>query len=242
MEQVFERPLTVGPSVADSSGRLSVHDAFGLFMDIATAHAEALGVGLAAMTKRNLFWLTVKTQIRFSERPRIMAPVTLRTWPEAPGRVRALRSYQLLRDGEVLIAGKTEWAVLNTETKQFAPMEEVYPAALQFDRESACPGPFARIPDAPDAFESFADYRVRSTDIDVGGHCNNAAYVRALLGGLSNEELRAMNVRRMDVVFRSPCYEGEALTFQRRPTETGLDLRIAKADGSTALLARMERG
>ena len=238
MELVSERPYTVCPSVADAGGRLSVHDAFGLFMDIASEHAEALGCGLYAMARRDLFWLTVKTQLCFYERPRIMDAVTLRTWPEAPGRVRALRSYQLLRGDEVLVEGKTEWAVVNTKTQQFTPMEEVYPAALVFDIPSACPGPFARIPDGDD-WESFADYRVRSTDIDVGGHCNNAAYVRALLGSLSSEALKSLHIRQMDVVFRSPCYEGEAVTFHKRKTESGLDLRIAKEDGSTALLARI---
>ena len=240
MELVFEHPYTVAPSVADAGGRLSLHDCFGLFMDIASEHAEALGVGLDAMTKRGLFWLTVKTQIEFFGRPRIMDRVTLRTWPEAPGRVRALRSYQLLLGDEVLIAGKTEWAVLNTATKQFTPMEEVYPPELCFDRPSASPGPFARVPDVEEGWETFGEYRVRSTDIDVGGHCNNAAYVRALLGGLTNAEIRALHVRRMDVIFRSPCYEGETLVFQRKQAEPGMVFRIVKADGTTALLAKIQ--
>lgn len=240
MELVFDRPYTVAPSVADAEGRLSLHDSFGLFMDIASEHAEALGVGLDAMTKRGLFWLTVKTQIEFLERPRIMDRVILRTWPEPPGRVRALRSYQLLREDKVLISGKTEWAVIHTATKQFTPMEEVYPPTLCFDRPSACPGPFARITDGEEGWEPFGDYRVRSTDIDVGGHCNNAAYVRALLGGLTNAEIRSLHVKRMDVIFRSPCYEGEALKFQRRQAAGGTDFRIVKADGTSALLAKIE--
>ena len=239
MELVFEHPYTICPSVADADGRLSIHDAFGLFMDIASEHAEALGCGLYAMAKRELFWLTVKTQIRFYERPRIMEPVTLRTWPEAPGRVRALRSYQLLRGEQVLLDGKTEWAVIHTKTQQFTPMSEIYPPLLVFDLPSACPGPFARIADGAEGWEAFAEYAVRSTDIDVGGHCNNAAYVRALLGSMSRESLKSLQIRQVDVVFRSPCYEGETLTFQRRTTETGLDFRIAKADGSKALLAKI---
>ena len=68
---------------------------------------------------------------------------------------------------------------------------------------------------------------------------NNAAYVRALLGALSTEELKTLHTGRMDVIFRSPCFEGETLSLERRKSESGLDLRFVK-DGGTALLARIE--
>jgi acyl-ACP thioesterase len=239
MDQVFERPQLIEPSLADASGRLGVHDAFALFMDLASEHAAMLGSGVNDMARRGLFWLTVKTHITFFERPRLMERVSARTWPEAPGKVRCNRSYQLRRGDQVLLAGKTEWAVIGMETKQLTPLEGIYPDELGFDEPSAYPGPFARILDGGEGWEGFAAYRVRSTDIDLGGHMNNAAYVRALLGAFSTEALHAMPIGKMDVVFRSPCYEGDQLEFQKRAAETGLDLRILK-DGATALLARIE--
>ena len=42
----------------------------------------------------------------------------------------------------------------------------------------------------------------------------------------------------MDVIFRSPCYEGDELLFQRKPSENALDFRASK-DGATVLLARI---
>ena len=149
--------------------------------------------------------------------------------------MRGDRSYQILRGDRILIAGKTEWAVIGRASGQLAPMKEIYPAGLELNGVSAC-GAYARIPDSFDA-PPYASYRVRSTDIDVGGHMNNTAYVRALLGSLSNRELSDLHIRKMDVVFRSPCYEGELLEFQRRDTEAGTDFRASK-DGTTALLVR----
>ena len=241
METVFETHTSVVPSLADAEGRLGIPSVFAMFMDAATLHAEALSVGPSAMTAKQLFWLTVKTQIRFFSRPQLLKPLTVRTWPEAPGKVRAMRSYQLCAGDRVLAAGKTEWAVMNTATGQLAPLEGLFPAELRFDTPTACPEPFARIPDAGD-WESYGEHRVCSTDIDLGGHMNNVAYIRALLSGFSNRELRKLNIARMDAVFRSPCFEGETLTLQQRPSETGLHLRIAKADGTTALLAAVETG
>ena len=70
---------------------------------------------------------------------------------------------------------------------------------------------------------------------------NNAKYVQALLGTFSNEELRGMQPKSFDVIFRNSVYEGDVLAFYRQPAETGLDIRVARAsDDMTALLVHME--
>ncbi len=238
MDQVFEREWIVTPSLCDAEGRLSVSDAFSVCMDIAAIHAQRLGIGLDTLAMRNLFWVTVKTQLHFNERPKMMERVTVRTWPDQPGKVRGNRSYQILRGETVLISGKTEWAVMNLQTKQFALLSDVYPADLSFDAEPSVSAPFARIPDDFADTESYERYIVSSTDIDVGGHMNNTAYVRALLGSLTNRALRDLKIGRMDVIFRSPCYEGNILEFQRHETPDGTAFRIAR-EGETALLAQI---
>ena len=226
--------------MADASGKLSLHNTFSIFMDIAAVHAQMLGIGLYDLARRDLFWLTVKTQICFFERPAIMDRVIARTWPEQPGKLRGNRSYEIRRsDGKLMIAGKTEWAVINTKTNQLTLMRDIYPASLSFTPDSACPDPFARIPDDFGNAGVFSLYTVRSTDIDVGGHMNNTAYIRAMLGCFSIEELQQMEIKRIDVVFRSPCYECDILQIQKKYTETGTDIRISNAD-KTAVLIRIE--
>lgn len=239
MDNLYEQTLAVGPSICDAEGLLSYHDAFGVCMDVAATHAQALGCGIYDLSPRGLFWITVKTQLSFFERPRMMERVTLRTWPEAPGKLRGNRSYEMRRGGQLLISGKTEWAVMHMETKQPALLSGVYPAELTYLPDSASPAPFARIPDEFDGCAPFASYTVRSTDIDVGGHMNNAAYLRAVFGAFSNDALRGKDVGRVDILFRSSCYEGETLSLRQKTWDGGTDLRISKPDGTTAALLRL---
>ena len=58
----------------------------------------------------------MRTKIVFRERPGIEEHVTLRTWAEKPGAARCSRSYEIARGEEILVCGKTEWAVINTDT------------------------------------------------------------------------------------------------------------------------------
>ena len=240
MQPIFEQNILIPPSACDYSGRLGYAGAFAVLMDLATEHAEHLGIGLAAMKAKNRFWVTVRTKIIFHERPAVSEAVRLITWPEKPGAVRCNRSYEIRRGDKLLIAGRTEWAVMNTEANAIAPAADLFPADPDYVSGPSVSEPFVRIPARFDGTEPFASYTVRSTDIDLGGHMNNAAYPRALFGAFSAKELEAMQARSIDLIFRAPCYEGEKLDFYKKESEGVTDLRIARGD-ETVLLARIAR-
>ena len=241
MDERYETAWEVPSSMCDYTGRLGVTDTFNLFMDLATVHALQMGCGFSDMAKRNLFWLTVKTKIVFApveERPWMGETVTASTWPEAPDRMRCVRSYRLERDGKVVAAGKTEWAILNRETGGLAPMAGVYPEGLEFPFGTAVDAPFVRVVDAFADVEPYATYRVTSADIDLGHHMNNVAYVRALLGSFTVAQLKAMDIREIDAIFRNQCFEGDELVLQRKVVPDGLDVRLSH-DGKPMFLAHI---
>ena len=241
MEAVYEREWEVPSSMCDHDGRLGLVDTFNLFMDVATVHALELGCGWRQMLPRDLFWLTVRTKIVFGPtetRPLMADAITLRTWPEAPDKMRCLRDYQLDWQGRTVISGKTEWAILNLKTQRLVPAAEVYPEGLAFDREPACPAPFVRVIDDFDGVEPFATYTVRATDIDLGGHMNNVVYLRAMLGAFPVAEQRKLDIREIDAIFRAQSFEGDVLTLQRRDVPGGMDVRLARED-KTVFLAHL---
>lgn len=236
MQETFTTQITVGPSTADSTGRLGFADTFGVFQDAAALHAEKIGVGFKDMMQKGMFWLTVKTQVHFIDRPRIMTEAELTTWPDAPGRMRGCRSYLLTQNGATCAIGKTEWAVINTETKALVPLSAVYPEELNFTEPTVTEEPFIRVAADFEGVEPYARYTVSSTDIDVGGHMNNTAYVRAVMGSLSNKEIEELNIKRMDVIFRAQCFEGDELTLQKVQSENGLSVRVSKDDETVLLV------
>ena len=241
MQSDFARELMVVPGMCDSTGRLGVPDAFTLFMDIATEHASALGIGMRALKARDLFWLTARTRLRFHRRPALEEVVCARTWPEPPERSRCYRDYLLTKDGETLIEGRTEWMVMNLKTGRLHPADGVYPEGLAILPDRVLPESFARQADDFDGAEDFGVYTVRSTDIDLGGHMNNAAYARAIAGAFSTAAWNALDIREMEIAFRAPCFEGEALRIQRRQGDNAVDLRLSRAE-KTVALARIACG
>ena len=241
MEARLSQSITILPSVCDAQMKLSIPDLFARFMDIATLHAEELGVGADAMFARGLFWLTVKTKVHILRRPRMLETVTLSTRPLVPERVKAIREYRLEQAGELLAEGKTEWAVIDTGSGRLCPMAGIFPAELELASEAAYPAPFARIKPDFSGADTLGSYSVRSTDIDLGGHMNNVAYLRAVLGVLPGEALKNFPQGEIEIVFRTPCFEGDALTVKRRETESGWELAALKEDGSPAVFLKADR-
>ena len=234
---VYSKPLEITLSMTDSSGRLGHGEAFALFMDIAGQHAERLGIGAQALLPRNLFWLTVRTKVIFEKRPYMGQRVTVSTWPQAPGGLRCNRSYLITDErGKVLVRGKTEWAMMDTGNKTLINVADVYPEGLKYEQPESVAEEFERIEAA--SWEDYGEYVVRSTDIDVGGHMNNVAYVRCLLGSLSSEEIRKLNIHSLEVVFREPCFEQDRIVLQRSSHDQLTDFRLVKG-GRTVLLARI---
>ena len=237
MENRYTQEFAVLPSVCDSSARLGIPDTFALFMDLAAIHAEHLEFDTPRLMKQGLFWLTVRTRVRFFRRPKMAERVTLATWPEPPGKLRTDRDYTITQNGELLVAGKTEWTILEMDSGKLHPMASMFAPDFTFHPDTVWEEPFTRMKDEP--LDEFARYTVRSTDIDLGGHMNNAAYLRALAGLFSDRDWQGMNIRELEIAFRSPCYEGDTLIWQKREIGNELYLRAALPDGKTIVLARI---
>lgn len=238
MECKMGKQLLVPASMCDHTGRLAIPHIFSLFMDLATEHGDAMGLGMDVLAKKNLIWLTVKTRIRIFERPAMLQTLSALTWPETPGRIRCNRFYQLASENGIVAEGKTEWAMMDTVTGRLARIADTYPHELEHRDTAACEGPFARISDDFSNCKKLTEFTVRSADIDAAQHMNNAAYVHAMFGAFSCRELDAMNVREAEVHFRAPCFEGDRLSVFRRDTDGGVELGILRSDGTTAVCAR----
>ena len=237
MESIFEKRLTVTPDYCDASGALSPLAAFTIFQGIAAQHAEVLGVGNSAMAKKGEFWLTVHTRVDLFARAEMMDSLTVRTWAEACSErdVRTYRSYTLSRGETVIARGKTEWAVLGPDKRVIRFSDYGFPKDYPFRAESAIPETLQRFHEKFTEDDLFSRYTVRPTDIDLGHHMNNVAYVRLLLDCFTAKELASGRIQSVELHYSTPCFEGEELTVYKKTLDDDTcRIGIVKPDGKTA--------
>ena len=237
MDAKFEKSLKVLTSMCDNTKCLSIPYTFSLFMDLAAEHGTDIGVGADDLAKKGLFWLTAKTKIIFHSRPEMMETITAATWPEAPGRLRCNRYYALSSGTSLIAEGKTEWALINIESGRLEKTIGIYPPELEHIEDKVCDLPFRKISEDFENCSEIAKYAVRSTDIDLGQHMNNAVYANILFGAFSCKEIADLAPTEVEIIFRSPCFEGETLSIRRRDAENGLEIGMIKKDGKAAAVA-----
>ena len=182
MQNRLERQIRIPLSTADNTNRIGIVGIFNTFMDLATEHGDMLGVGMDKLASKGLIWVAAKTRIKINERPKMLQPVTVATWPETPSKIRFNRYYTIAAEGRYLVEGKTEWAILDLNSGRPHKLDETYPVHMQHWDEVVCEGSFTRISTDFEGCDTLGSYTVCSADIDVSQHMNNAAYIRDVLG------------------------------------------------------------
>ena len=235
----YTTEVQIMPSQTDYVNRLRYHETFNVFMDLANRHAEILGIDQKAFMDRGLFWLTVKTRIRFFRRPVMSELVRGQTWPVKPTSLRSDRCYRLLDGNGIIAEGRTEGAVMDMNTGRLANLKELFPEDLIFNEESISIEDFPRIMPCDDSFTLKNTYKVISSDIDMGQHMNNVAYVRALMGMFTVEELKQMDIREITVIFKTSAHEGDVLSMLYKKEGDTLNCGFYFEDGRPSLLAQI---
>ena len=239
MKNKLSRIYNVQASDCDYTGALGFVGMFNLFMNLATEHAGLLGVGSGVLREKNCFWVAAKTRIRASRCPKMLEEVTVSTWPEKPKNIRYNRYYCVEDKNGVIVEGKTEWTILDAESGRPCKSSDVYPQDLEHLTDVVCSEPFARIPTDFSDCEEIRSHKVLSADIDLSLHMNNVAYIRAMLSAFTCAELSAMNIKEIEIAYRSQCYEGEVLSVRRRITEDGMEIGFVKADGTCGAVLKL---
>jgi len=240
MAETYRKQMIVGISLCGADGKMSIPGTFAVFQDIASEHAEKMGLGFEAMAKNHTFWVAVRTRVHFYQRPAIGRAVDVETWPLPHGKVRCDRCYRMGGSDAPLAEGKTEWCVINTQTGATCPLEDVFAGDIEYSGERLLDTPYARFKHNFSDEDRVCVYTVRTSDIDMGRHMNNVAYLRMLCDSFTVEELEKIPVSEMEIMFLSPCFEGDALDIMRRKTDFGYEFGVRRPDGRYAALAQIK--
>ena len=228
------------PSMCDRNSLMSIPAMLDMFQDAAGIHAGSVGIGALALEERGLFWIVSKTRLRINRRPQVQELLESVTWIQPAERVSCERDWALMKDGEQLAYVRSIWAALRREDFRPGHMADFYPHS---DFSIAPPDdvPFTRMGKNFDDAELLGEYRIRSVDIDRGGHMNNVNYVRAMLGCFTCEQIEEMDIRELDMQFILQCYEGETIRFVRRPSADGImEVGALNEEGRVCFMAAIK--
>ena len=228
------------PSMCDENSLMSIPAILDMFQDVAGIHADSVGIGALELEEMGLFWIVSKIRLRIGRRPQVEEMLEATTWIQPAERVSCERDWALHKGDEQLAYVRSIWAALRRDDLRPGHMADFYPDS---DFTMAPPDdiPFTRMSKDFDGAEPVGEYRIRSVDIDRGGHMNNVNYVRAMLGCFTCAQIAEMDISELDMQFILQCYEGETIRFVKRPSEKGLmEIGALNEEGRVCFMAAIK--
>lgn len=185
MALVMERDYRLRWMDFDRYGRMQPSAILDLCQDMATLHANELGIGGGEMMKHGVFWAVIRVKYEVVKQPEHHQIITVRTWPHSLSRFSFVRDYSLLDEsGELLVKATSEWVVMDVETRKFASVKDYYAGSTDFSEERA----FEKRPRKIRAFDEgnrpTCTIVPRFSDLDLNGHVNNARYANYVVNAL----------------------------------------------------------
>ena len=211
--------FTVATFHCDSRGRMQPHALMHQVQEIASRHAEELGVGYDWMERNGYYWVLVNFRMEFLSIPRYSDTVMIRTWPSGLDLLRAFRDFKGTDlSGNALFRATSDWMVIDSKR-----MRPVMIKDLDLDFEYA----EERLIRDPERLLPAGDFRdtckidVPYSSIDMNGHVNNTEYVRWGVDAMRKVVGEDPNIKDLQITFLAEVFKGDELVVQTHGSGDG---------------------
>lgn len=206
-------------------------------IEIATEHANVLGIGYARLIEEDMGWVLSKVSIEMERYPAINENYTLTTWIEGYNRLFSERNI-MVSDGSGRAIGyvRTVWVAMSFSRRCLADLSVFGPQSFPSGNMEC---PIAKTPrlSAPGEDSENEYYTFRYCDVDFNRHVNTVRYIEMILNHWPLEWYDTHRVERFDIIFHRECLYGEQVKLVvGAADEQGCQLcEIIRADGSRAV-------
>lgn len=204
--------LTAGE--CDAEERMPLTRIAERIIEVATDHANALGIGYSTLIKYNIGWVLGRVSIQMDRYPGINETYTLTTWIESINRRFSERNFRITdAEGRVLGYARTVWSAIDFGNRNGADL-----GLLDLDGlpEPGLPCPIDKTPRIPalPADARSTDYTFRYCDLDFNRHVNTIRYLELLMDQWDLAHYDAMQPARLDLLFHHECRFGETIAVR----------------------------
>lgn len=133
MSTIFDLELQVQPEHIDVLGHVNNVVYIQWMQDVAAAHIETLGLGLAQYLELKHAMVAVEHHVQYRKAALEGEHIILRTWLDDINALYSFRQYAFYRpkDQSVLFMGNTKWACIEIETGRPKRMSPSFTQAYQ---------------------------------------------------------------------------------------------------------------
>lgn len=199
------------------------------FLNIASTHAELLGLGYEAMLKDNQIWVITKLKYRLLGTIAPDADYRLVTYPKPKRGILYQRDFQLFNAADELVAmGISQWCIMDYVTRKVVRTNKDFEGECNTD--VLFPEGFDRF--RPGELTPAGSYTITEADLDGNNHTNNGRYadmVELVLPDYAGTEF--------SITFAKETRLGDVIELFTSPGESGKTIVCGTVDRQTVFTA-----
>lgn len=217
MNVEYSKPYFVSAADASPNGRLSITSLTQRIIEIATEHANSLGIGNPDMADSRGGWVLVRLAIEMAKFPDVNTSYRLVTWIESWNRMFSSRCFAIETNDGILGYARTTWMVINLDTHENLGLTHlVLPDGAVSMRECPIAGQSRHLP-SPDTPE--AKYIIKYSDLDFYRHVNTLKWIEIILDRYSLVQFDTHRIGRFEIGFASEGHYNDIIEIYRTPID-----------------------
>lgn len=221
--------LTAGES--NARGEMSWSLIVERVIEIATRHANHLGIGYANLAPHGVGWVLSRLGVQMIRVPKINEHYTIATWVENWNRLYSERCFRFSdSDGNVIGWGRSIWAIIDVASRRAVDLSMI-DTEIPMDHGMECPMPRLRNHGAVTEPTRSSQTVFRFTDLDFNRHVNTVRYVERVLNQWSLSVYDRKRVDVFEIAFKHECLEGQTV-----------DIHVKEHDENSATVALERNG
>lgn len=237
--RILRRTYFLSAGETDADRNLSLQTLTSKLIDIATEHANSIGIGNPDMPDDHSGWVLSRLTIDMADYPKVDENYSISTWVENWNRHFSERAFSIQNgEGKTVGYARSIWMVLDTVTHANAGLERLNIRSEDILGEE-CPirrqaRHIALIPSSETA-EASGKYLVASdgyrrhrfgfSDLDAYRHVNTVRYVALLMDQYTLAEHDERQIARLEMSFLHEGAYGKELDILRAPLPEDADGR-----------------
>lgn len=231
MNKELTEKYWVSAGDTNAERELALTSLTGWIIDIATAHANQLGIGNPQMPDPAMGWVLSRLTIEMASYPLSNTFINLTTWVESWNRHFSERCFMMTDDeGKVLGYARSVWMVLDTHTRRNAGLSSLHLSENMIS-DRVCPVE-RQSRFRMEKGEVVGSHRFQYSDLDGYRHVNTLRYIELLLNCFTLEDFDRAMPGRFELSFMQEARYGSVVDIER----DGEHLLLRRCADNTPLL------
>lgn len=214
-------------------GFMKLRTLFDYFQELASNHADKLGLGYEACLEKNCAWVCAKYHVIINKLPKFKDIISIQTWPSKFSGPTGIREFLVKDSNEnTLIKAVSQWVMIDLNRLRPTIVQNMFDCShIEFGEDQ---GIILEKLSSQTETTITTQQTLRYDDVDVNHHINNAVYIALAEDNLFNNKKENIKISELSVDFKKSALLSDKQVNIKANFETNsADFTISNQDNTT---------